>query len=81
MTENKVMSEDLQNRIKAFNEKLLPLLKEYKLILGAIPFITNDGRVGATAHVFDEPKDLPKPADAVNTPTEPESNEESLPTA
>ena len=73
--------EDFEKRRKGFNEKLLPILKEFKLILGAIPFINNDGRIGATAHVFNEPKDLPKPTDAENTPAVPKSNDESLPTA
>jgi len=57
-------SEDLEKRIKAFNEKFIPLLKEFKLGLGATPFITNDGRVGARPTVFDDTKKEEKPIPA-----------------
>ena len=47
---------DLQNRVKGFNEKMIPLLREYKLGLGAQPLLTNDGRVVAKPIVFDDSK-------------------------
>lgn len=36
--DKKEQNEELQKRVKAMNEDLLPLLKKHKLALGAIPF-------------------------------------------
>jgi hypothetical protein len=54
MEENK--ASDLEARVKGFNEKLIPLLAEFKLGLGAIPLILGDGRVAARPHLFDDTK-------------------------
>lgn len=54
MEETKV--NDLEARVKGFNEKLLPLLAEFKLGLGAIPLILGDGRIAARAQLFDDTK-------------------------
>jgi len=48
--------EELNNRVKACNEKLIPLLGEFKLGLGAVPFVTADGRIAARPQVFDDQK-------------------------
>jgi hypothetical protein len=45
---------ELETRVKAFNADLIPLLGKYKLGLGAIAFIANDGRVLARPQVFDD---------------------------
>lgn len=47
---------DIMKRAQAFNEKLLPLLDEYKIGLGAQVFITPDGRLGARPTLFDDTK-------------------------
>ena len=53
---DKEKQEDLNNRVKGFNEKLIPLLAEFKLGLGAIPLILNDGRIAAKPQIFDDSK-------------------------
>lgn len=63
------MSNDLETRVKGFNEELIPLLGKYKLGLGAQALILPDGRLAAKPHLFDdtpkeEPKVEPAPADA-----------------
>ena len=55
MSENKEM-EELQARIKSFNNELISLLGKYKVGLGAIPVITTDGRILARPHIFDDSK-------------------------
>ncbi|TSA58165.1 hypothetical protein D4R42_00190 [bacterium] len=52
---------EFQNRIKKFNDELIPLLKKYRLGLGAQPVIRPDGGISANPITFD---DIPKP----NTP-------------
>ena len=54
MEENKVS--ELEARVKGFNEKLIPLLAEFKLGLGAIPVILGDGRIAARPQLFDDSK-------------------------
>jgi hypothetical protein len=54
MEETKV--NELESRIKGFNEKLIPILAEFKLGLGAVPVILPDGRIAARPHVFDDSK-------------------------
>jgi len=54
---------DLQKRVEAFNAKLIPLLGEFELGLGATPFITNDGRIFARPNLFNDKK-KPEVADA-----------------
>ncbi len=45
---------DLDIRVKGFNEKMIPLLKEFELGLGATPFITPDGRIGSRPSLLDD---------------------------
>ena len=47
---------EFDNRIKKFNEELIPLLKKYKLGLGAKPMIREDGGLSAVSITFDESK-------------------------
>lgn len=78
---------DLEKRVKGFNEKFIPLLKEFQLALGASAFITNDGRIGARPQLFDDKKEekpaepapaaapaapAPAPADAASDIVKPE---------
>ncbi len=51
--QDKAKQEDLQKRVKSFNADLIELLAKYNLALGAIPFVTKDGRIAANPHVFD----------------------------
>ena len=53
MSEN----DDLQKRVKGFNEELIPLLGKYKIGLGAQPVILPDGRLAAKPHLFDDSKE------------------------
>lgn len=54
LTEDEV--KDLESRVKGFNGKLLPLLKEFQLGLGASAFLLPDGRIGARPQMFDDKK-------------------------
>lgn len=47
---------ELNARVKAFNEELLPLLGKYHLALGATPFILPNGSIAARPQVFPEPE-------------------------
>ena len=40
--QEKQKQEDLQKRVKALNEELMPLLAKYKLGLGAVPFYSQN---------------------------------------
>ena len=60
------ISEDLQKRIDAFNLKLNPILAEFRLGIGAAPFLAPDGRVAARPLLVDADT-LPKPPQ-VHTP-------------
>lgn len=51
---------DLETRVKAFNEELIPLLGKYKVGLGAIPFIAPNGTLAARPNLFDDNKNLPE---------------------
>ena len=66
--------DDLNSRVKLFNEELINgkvcekcshqntgPLKNYRLGLGAIPVILNDGRIGARPNVFDDKQLKPAP--------------------
>lgn len=57
----------LQEDVKAFNAYLIEGLKKHNLGLGAVAFITEDGRIGARPQVFRDngkteegTKDVPK---------------------
>lgn len=47
---------DLNKRVEDFNAKLIPLLAEFKLGLGATAGLTPDGRVFARPQLFDDSK-------------------------
>lgn len=69
------LDNDLNNRVKAFNAELIPLLGKYNLGLGAVAFLMPDGRVGAKPQLFDDKKEeLIKPESEPN----PESKEDNL---
>lgn len=69
---------ELNTRVKAFNEELIPLLGKHKLGLGAVAFITTDGRVGARPNVFDDhPAKAPAPE---NTPADNAQSDAPAPT-
>lgn len=53
MDENK---NTLEDRVNGFNEELAKLLQKYRLALGALPFISKDGRILANPHLFDDIK-------------------------
>lgn len=56
---------ELQKRVEGFNAKLIPLLKEFKLGLGATAGLTPDGRVFARPQLFDDSQakeEAPAPA-------------------
>lgn len=58
------VQKELEVRVKSFNEKLIPLLGEFQLGLGATPFLTEDGRIAARPSLFDDPKKVePKTAE------------------
>lgn len=59
---------DLQERVKAFNSELIPLLGKYKLGLGAHPALTPDGRIVAVPHMFDDTPKEKKEAPADGAP-------------
>lgn len=60
---------DLEARVKGFNEKMIPLLKEYELGLGGTAFITPDGRIGARPSLLDDRKpEAPKTPAPENVP-------------
>lgn len=66
--EIQVEEKELQSRVKGFNEKMVLLLGEYKLGLGAVAFVTPDGRIGARPNLFDDSKT--KVATPENTPSD-----------
>lgn len=47
---------DLELRVKQFNEEFIPLLGKYNLALGASAFFTPDGRVIAKSQLIDAEK-------------------------
>jgi hypothetical protein len=47
---------DLSARVKGFNEKLIPLLAEFKLGLSATPLILSNGTIAAKPQLFDDSK-------------------------
>lgn len=51
-----IEQEDLEKRAAAFDIKLKPLLEEFELSLGAVPFITADGRTAARPATIDAKK-------------------------
>lgn len=62
---------ELESRVKGFNAELIPLLKKYRLGLGAQPVFMTDGRVAARPQVFDDSKSFDKdgePIKAQDTP-------------
>jgi len=61
--EIKAQEIDFQKRVKAHNEVAIPSLAKNKLGLGAVPFITPDGRVLARAIYFDDNKPKEKVAE------------------
>jgi hypothetical protein len=85
---------DLNERVKSFNAKLIPILGEFKLGLGARAFLTEDGRIAAHPQVFDDSAafekkeatpvpDETKPIEEqpAPVPAEPTSEAPSAPTA
>lgn len=57
MTENKLeqsTADELQSRVRDFNGELIPLLKKYKLGLGASAYLTQDGRIAAKPSLLDD---------------------------
>ncbi len=60
---------DLQERIKGFNEEILPLLGKYELGLAAIAKVTGDGRIVADPVIVSVRKQPTPPAPA--TPHDP----------
>lgn len=50
------INKDLEKRVKGFNEKLIPLLSEYKLALGSEAFLTKEGRIASKPALFDNPE-------------------------
>ena len=55
--EKQVLLEDFKKRIEAFNAELIPLLKKYKIGIGASAFLLPDGRVGAQVQFFSDTKE------------------------
>ena len=55
--EKQVLLEDFKKRIEAFNAELIPLLKKYKIGIGAGAFLLPDGRVGAQPQFFSDTKE------------------------
>ncbi len=47
------VSKELQKRVNAFNEKVTPLLTEFRLGISAQPVIMPDGRLGAIPIMVD----------------------------
>lgn len=45
---------DLNQRVKLFNESLIPLLGQFKLALSAQPIILQDGRLSAKPVLIDD---------------------------
>lgn len=45
--------DDLKVRVKALNDKLIPLLAEFNLALGSQAFLTKDGRIASKPSLFD----------------------------
>ena len=58
--EQEAFAKDLEVRVKGFNEKMIPLLKEFKLGLGASAFLLPDGRIAARPQLFDDSKSFEK---------------------
>ena len=50
------MSEDVEVRVKQFNEEFMPLLGKYELGLGAVAKLTADGRITAEPTLVDARK-------------------------
>lgn len=50
------MEAELQGRVKSFNAELIPVLKKYRLGLGAVPFVQPDGTLAARAIVLNDPQ-------------------------
>jgi len=48
--------EELQKRVNAFNEKVTPLLAEFRLGISAQPVVMPDGRLGAIPIMVDADK-------------------------
>lgn len=62
MVPNQEVSKDIQDRVAGFNKEVTPLLKKYRLVLGALPVILPDGRLAANPHVFAAEEVQQKPA-------------------
>lgn len=58
---------DLADRIKHFNEELIPLLGKYRVGLGASAFLLPDGRIGAKPVLVDDSKAAEKAEANVET--------------
>ncbi len=71
-TQKKEASE-LEGRVKLFNGELIGILAKYQLGLGAVAFVTPDGRTLARPQVFDDSK---KQETAKETPANTENSSE-----
>jgi len=63
-TQEQLDAEQLQKDVEGFNAKLIPLLGEFNVGLGATAFITPDGRIGARPTLFRAPAQEKKPEPA-----------------
>lgn len=68
--------DDLKNRVQAFNDKLIPLLAEFKLALGATAYLSPEGTIQAMPQVFDDskvvaPENVPTDNSQVDAPATP----------
>jgi hypothetical protein len=64
---------DLQKRVEGFNGEMIKLLGKYKLSLGAVALISNDGRILARPQLFDDSK--PKQSQPGQKQAEPKKEE------
>ena len=74
--EIKAKETDFQKRVRAHNEVVIPSLVKNKLGLGAVPFITPDGKVLARAIYFDDNKVVEKPTSLTD---ESEPSDDTIP--
>lgn len=60
---------DLDERVKGFNEEMIPLLGKYHVGLGAVPMMLADGRIGAKPALLDDTKPVVGETPAEQVPT------------
>lgn len=59
-SQEQIEEEKLQKDVEGFNAKLIPILGEFNLGLGATAFITPDGKIGARPTLFRAAKPAPE---------------------